>query len=105
MKHLPKQNPVKQVIFRGQNDTQVHVVTYDGIVVDAYQTGGRKPLLPRFRAMKRLICLFRGHRWELRETDVAQEMLRHLGALRVCTRCGKIEQWYHGLLGWYRSIR
>jgi hypothetical protein len=52
MKRIPKQNPVKQVIFRGQNDTQVHVVTYDGIAVDAYQTGGRKPLLPRLQADK-----------------------------------------------------
>lgn len=40
IKRIPdaKRNPVRQGIFNGRNDTRVNVVTYDGIVVDAYQT-------------------------------------------------------------------
>lgn len=51
MKHIPnaKRNPVRQVVFRGRNDTQMHVVTYDGIVVNAYQEERKMNELDRLR--------------------------------------------------------
>lgn len=43
------------------------------------------------RLIKRLICLFRGHKWR-RGMDFWNPIAQRAGQFKVCARCGKTKE-------------